>query len=167
MNIFENQINFNNWIEIFVGIENNFIKKTDVLFFYESGNLPFCTENDYVNLYIALNDKNKGFENQVKKLVENDFRIKLTLDPEKDNYALQLLDTNPYRIWELEYLLAIKKSCKPLEDKIYDIYLLWCDFKYFNVDWGDFLWLNNSIANKEKLYENFNSYIEFLTNNLK
>lgn len=178
LKVFNDRVLFRSWIEIYIGINKNWISGRDVLFFIETKKIISVSDSDFIELYIALDVSLGEFLGLIIKKINKAYNINSTADPDRPINNLELLHAQLgenffdfYKIWELEFLIRIRDSQKEISEKIYDIYLLWCDFKYYKVMWDDFLWFsearNETKQGEQKLYENFLSYSESLAKELK
>lgn len=169
LEISKENIKFNNWMEVYVGFLHSWISASDILKYIENKKIDFCSEEKYIELYWALKESVHDFTKHIGDYIEVDLGYKITFNVESLNME-QLIEQIPdefFKIWELEFLLRIRNSDRTLSDKIYDIYLTWCDFKYFNVRWEKFLWVNNiDNGDENELYNNFLNYIDFLKQNI-
>ena len=159
LELFKEDVQFNNWIEVYVGLMYSWISASDIIQYIENKKIDFCPEERYIELYWALKESVHDFAKCIRTYIEADTGYKITFDIESRNMD-QLIEQIPskfFRIWELEFLLRIRNSERTLSDKVYDMYVTWRDFKYFNVRWEAFLWVNNMNNNisEEALYFSF------------
>lgn len=162
--------NFETWEEIIIGIQNNWLDYKTLTNLWDSNNISMPKDKRYADIYWAEQESKEKVLEVVSEFVKKDLGLEIPIDREGlcIDYTLEAFE-NGMKIWEYHFLYPIYKSDRTISEKLEDdIYYLWCDFIYFNVRWGDFLWISACRLNKneKELYHDFEKYIHELSSYL-
>lgn len=162
---------YKNWIEVAIGVQNNWLdyQKLTKLWGINIINIP--DKDRYADIYFAEQTSKEDILLLLSKFIKEDHCIEIPIDNNGlcIDYNLEVF-TKALKVWEYYFLYPIFISDKKVSEKLEeDIYYLWCDFKYFNVKWDDFLWIAGSRLNKneKELYRDFEKYINKLSDYLE
>ena len=69
LELFKHNLRFQSWGELYLGCKANWITPKDVMAFCENKKVKPATDEDYTALYLALDDSNYQFLEQMKALL--------------------------------------------------------------------------------------------------
>lgn len=168
-NIFKYNLQFK-WLELYIGLRKGWLGSQEILKLIENQRVINGNNENYIELYWELDSSLNRFVRTLIEYANNESNQNYEFNLE---YPLleeipEIIPFDFWKIWELEFLLDIKFSVNSIPDKIYMIYLLWCDFKYLGVKWDKFLWIDNfNNQDSLKLYQSFEYYIANLKDEIK
>ena len=167
----KNESIYKNWIEVAIGVQNNWLDYKNLTQLWDKDIINISNKDWYADLYFAEQKSKEDVLSILSKFIEEDYHIKIPIDNNGlcIDYNLQEFKKG-LKVWEYYFLYPIFISDKKVSEKLEeDIYYLWCDFKYFNVNWDEFLWIAASRLNKNEneLYHSFEKYIKKLSDYLE
>lgn len=167
----ENVIVYKDFVEIAIGVQNNWLDSQKLTNLWDINVINILNKDRYVDIYFAEQTSKSEILLLLSKYIKEDYCIDTPID---SNGLCIDYNLEPFKkglkVWEYYFLYPIFKSDKLISEKLEeDIYYLWCDFKYFNVEWDDFLWIAGSRLNKSEneLYDDFKKYINNLSDYLE
>jgi hypothetical protein len=164
LEIFKEGVVFRYWGELYAGCKAQWISPRDVLNFCENDKIRTSNAERYMALYLALDDSLFSFYEQVKSFIIKDKDIPIVKnEDELENYFFYYISHKYFRIWELEFLLKIKKLSISDIEKLEEIASVFDKMNYPE-QWKRFLYYqpqgNRKFLNFSELYYNFLSYVE-------
>ncbi len=158
---------YKNWIEVFIGVYKDWLDFSSLTNKWDNNSIQILHNERYFELYWAEKKSKEDVLKLLSKYIYDDYQIDMIY--EGDENFLELLKYDKFRlgfkIWEHFFLSEIKESKKNINQKLEeDIYYLWMDFKYFGVDWSDFIYLAafSKKLTENDLYSNFENYFDDL-----
>ena len=134
---------------------------------WDNNSIEILLNERYAELYWAEKKSKIDVLKLLSKFIYDDYKIDVAY--KCDENFFKLLEYAEFRsgfkIWEYTFLNLIYKSDKNQTQKLEEgIYYLWMDFKCFQVDWSDFIWLASGSKNltENDLYSNLQIYLEEL-----
>jgi hypothetical protein len=163
LEIFKESIKFVHWGELYAGCKMKWITSFDVLDFCNKGLIKNVSEEDYIDLYLTLNDSLYAFYTRLKEyIIREGYEPIVKNEDETYDSGFTYIPSIYFRIWQLEFLLQIKNKSSTNEEKIEEVSFLfdamnypdkWRVFYYYAIDEND----NLSISDK---YSEFLKYIQ-------
>lgn len=162
---------YKNFTEIAIGIQNNWLDYQKLTKLWDINIINIPDKDRYADIYFAEQTSKEDILLLLSKFIKEDYCIEIPIDNNGlcIDYNLEVFK-KALKVWEYHFLYPIYASNRSISEKLEeDIYYLWCDFKYFNVKWDDFLWIAASRLNKneKELYHNFEKYINKLSDYLE
>ena len=163
LEIFKYGICFQNWGELYSGCKAMWITPQDVITFCENKKIKQANDEDYISLYLALDDSYFQFLEQLKKLILKNNCV--AIEKNEDEISDCVFDYIPsiyFKIWELEFLLEIISLPICVNDKLTEIALLFDKMNYPE-EWKIFLFYqkqDGNILDNNSLYQNLINYVE-------
>lgn len=158
---------YKNWIEVFIGVYRGWLEFDQITSLWDKKFIEISIDSKYSELYFNEKESKENVLKVLSKFIYDDYQIDVNY--KDDEVFFNLFDYNDFRlgakIWEYFFLSEIKELKKNRTQKLEeDIYYLWMDFKYFQVDWSDFIWLAAGSKNltENDLYSNFENYLKDL-----
>lgn len=165
----EIKIILKDWIEIAIGIQNNWLDYKNLTKFWDNEIIKIPIDDRYPYVYWAEQNSKEDVIKLINRFIVEDYSINIFSEESmKIDYTLEEVKKS-MKVWEYYFLNPIYLSTDSITKKLEeDIYNLWCDFVYFNVDWTNFLWITGSRFNKSEneLYEEFIKYVKYLEKEL-
>ena len=164
LEIFKENIKFVHWGELYAGCKMKWITISDVLDFCDKRLIHNVFEEDYIDLYLALEDSLYMFYTKLKEyIIKEGGEPIVKNEDESCDYGFDFIPPAYFRIWQLEFLLEIKNKSLTIEEKIEDVSFLfdamnypdkWRPFYFYNISPQK---INATIADK---YSSFLLYIQ-------
>lgn len=162
--IFKYGIYFKNLGDLYAGCKANWITPQDVISICENKLIKPINTEDYVLLYLALDDSYYQFLDQLKKLILKNEQISIEKnEDESSDYIFEYIPDRYFKTWELEFLMEIVNLPISVNDKLNEVLWLF-DRMNYPEEWKPFLLFqqqeDGAILDNDSLYQNLLNYIE-------
>jgi hypothetical protein len=154
LEIFKENIKFIYWGELYAGCKMKWITSSDVLDFCNKKFINNVSEEEYIDLYLALDDSLYAFYTKLKKYtMKEGCELIVKNEDEGCDFGFTYIPAVYFRIWQLEFLLQIENKSSTNEEKIEEVSFLfdamnypdkWRPFYFYAIDGND----NFSISDK-------------------
>ena len=171
LELFKYNLRFQSWGELYLGCKAKWITPQDAVCFYENNKVK-ANEEDFVSLYLALDDSYHQFLEQLKTLVSKNENITISKnEDELDDCVFNYIPQKYFKIWELEYLLEAISLPISVSDKLHEVASLFDKMNYPE-EWKPFLYYQQlfekgNMLDENTLYQNLIDYIEEQKENYK
>ena len=172
LELFKQNLRFQSWGELYLGCKANWIAPNDVMEFCENKKVKPANDEDYTALYLALDDSNYQFLEQLKALLLKYEGVAISKnEDELRDYIFNYLPSKYFKIWELEYLLEAISLPISVSDKLHEVASLFDKMNYPE-EWKPFLYYQQlfekgNMLDENTLYQNLIDYIEEQKENYK
>jgi hypothetical protein len=131
--IFKENIKFVQWGELYAGCKMKWITPSDVLDFCNERCIDNVSEEDYIDLYFALDDSLYAFYTKLKEyIIKEGCKHIVKNEDNMVDFGFTYIPTVYFRIWELEFLLQIRNKSLSPEEKIEEVTFLFDVMNYPN-----------------------------------
>lgn len=161
MEVFDYNIKFNSWGEIYVGLKKGWITIEMLVEFCTGNNVIPCDVSRFELLCREANKTDSNIYCLLNKFISEDEHgaINDAYD-KKFEWPYKGIPENYWDIWKLEIILRIIKENYSEEEKLNRIYYqILEDFGYFDDDLRKFSIINGPVVGIKGLYHYMSSYV--------
>jgi hypothetical protein len=170
LRIFDYDIKFSSWGEIYLGLKQKWISPNDVFEICQAGRITPLNDDRVAKLYLSYEESLFKLFEILKEFIKEDQDPQIIKNEDELSDDYSYIPEQYWQIWKLEHLLRIKTNNSSTEGKLDEVNSLFHSFN-FPDDWLTFISYQPSKDNVpigiHKLYENMLNYIEKQINSLK
>ena len=139
LEIFKENIKFQHWGEFYAGCKMKWIDTKDVLDFCNEKQICNVSEEDQIDLYLALDDSLYTFYEKLKEYIIRERNLPIVKNEDEIyDFGFTYIPSTYFRIWELEFLLQIRNKSSSVTEKIEELSFLF-DAMNYPKKWRKFL----------------------------
>ena len=168
MELFNKNIVMKDWGTVYAGLKRQWLTPKEVIKYCEKQNI-LCSEERFVQLYLALEESVYEFFELIKKFVLEDGQPPIEWNEDSTKQDFSIIPKRYWDFWEIEFLLRIVNSKEDMSEKLNQVAAVHSVFDYPK-RWHGFLYYMPIEKGKQSgiktLYDNLKNYVNRSLKNL-